>query len=67
MSSGRARILDVPSESGELGHRGPLRVLGSLLDVGLIEDVRILRLLDRFEVGDAALDAALGERFHVLW
>jgi hypothetical protein len=65
MSSGRARILNVPNESGELGHRGPLRVLGGLLDAGLIDDIRIGRLLYRFEVGEVPFDAAFGERFRV--
>ena len=58
-------MLCLPNGSGELGRRGPRLVLGGLLDAGLIDDIRIGRLLHRFEVGEVPFDAAFGERFRV--
>lgn len=58
MSPGLARILYLPNESGDLGQRCQRRVLGGLLDAGLIEDVRIVSLLHRVRTGDGQVERA---------
>jgi hypothetical protein len=54
MSRRRHRILYLPNEPGDIVQRGPRWVLGSLFDAGLIEDVRIISLLQGIQVGDGS-------------
>jgi spore maturation protein CgeB len=58
MGRGLARILYLPNEPGDFVQRGSRLALGGLLDAGLIEDVRIVSLLQRVLGGDGPAERA---------
>jgi hypothetical protein len=59
MSRRRPRVLYLPNEPYEaFEQRGPRSAFAGLLDAGLVDDVRIVSLLRRFQAGDGPAERA---------